>query len=353
MSRVRRSCNRLGCIVLCTTILSRLNASPRAPIFQSGETSAGRVGHYSMASAKHTGPAAIRVGPGSSVVVRNARISGFTTGISSDGGSVRTENVRFENVETPYAISGGNAHVTGTRISNDPKLKKLPAGEKVTGNASATRSSSGWRRLNAPPLPVFCGKCKSIFPSKNYVFAGTYFYSWDNEETCPACGFERAKLSEGLFDLTSEAVRILSAPNITYELVIALREALQDIRSGQKTFDNAARWLDALSVDLGSLLRKARKYGTSAVLMLTAVIGALFAGATVEIGQKQLQISREQLELQRQQFQFDKSNGQSTDQKLEEILKQMQGMQFIPSGSKKTPHHVANNRDHKKKESRP
>jgi hypothetical protein len=54
-----------------------------------------------------------------------------------------------------------------------------------------------------------------FFPSRNYNFGGLYFEAWDNEEPCPECGFERAKLSEGIFDLKKDAVRVLSAPDIT------------------------------------------------------------------------------------------------------------------------------------------
>jgi hypothetical protein len=156
--------------------------------------------------------------------LRNVHISGAHTGIKSDGPiDLITENVTFDNVRQPYDISGArSADISGTRITNDPKARRP---------SSTKKSSLGWQKINGPPLPAFCPSCKSIFPSRNYNLGGAYFNAWDNEETCPECGFENAKLAEGIFDLASEAVKVLSAPNITHAMLLALRNACAQIAS--------------------------------------------------------------------------------------------------------------------------
>lgn len=135
------------------------------------------------------------------VGVKNARLSnvsfsGLDVGIQADASSCFTaDNLRFNNVGMPFDVRG-RAGVSGTRIRDDPKLRQ-----------SSNKSFAGWRKPNGPPLPAFCPECKSVFPSTNYNFGSSYFYSRDNEEICPVCRNEHAKLSDGLFDLSQESDR--------------------------------------------------------------------------------------------------------------------------------------------------
>src|SRR5580700_4480252 len=140
----------------------------------------------------------------------NNSFTNLDVGIRAKGPvDITAENNYFHNVGTPYDIAGArSADIRGTRITNDPKFTNRN-----------TRAFAGWTKPNGPPLPAFCPSCKSIFPSKNYNFGGRFFTVWGNEETCPECGFEHAKLSEGIFDLASEAVKVLSAPDITHAML--------------------------------------------------------------------------------------------------------------------------------------
>lgn len=106
-------------------------------------------------------------------------------------------------------------------------------------NNTERRAFAGWRRPNGPPLPCFCPKCKAIFASRSYVFDGPVFSLWNNEETCPKCGNNHAKLSEGTFNLLKETAEIISAPDMTYVMFKALQGVIDDHKKGQVSPEEA------------------------------------------------------------------------------------------------------------------
>jgi hypothetical protein len=244
------------------------------------------------------------------VTIRNVSIKNAAVGIKIGPGGVTSsevsiENASFDNVQTPYDVNHrGTLRVTGSRVTNDPK------------NRESTRSkvSSGWRKVSCPPLPVFCSSCKTVFPSKNYVFGGAYFHSWNNTESCPHCGAPDAKLSEGLFDLTSEVARILSAPDITYAMMRALVETADEVSLGKVTPDEAISKFRLISPRIGELMTKARKYGPAAVVLISLAIAA--AGAYY--GMRSANMAEESLSLQRQAMNSDPAG--ASLKVLEEIL---------------------------------
>ena len=225
-------------------------------------------------------PAAIRVEGGAQIRLKDVKIEGFDTGISYDGApgsQITAENVSFDNVRLPYDIRGVEAaHIKGSRIANDPKLNHRPP--------SRPGSSVGWRRLEGPPLPVFCPSCKTIFPSQNHQFVGTYFYLWDNEEPCPECGNQHAKVSEGVFDLTKDAVRILTAPDVTYALLTALQGVLERAAAGEINPAQAAAQIEAINPSLAKWLKKATEFGERALLLALAIIGTTYAVKSYDAG---------------------------------------------------------------------
>jgi hypothetical protein len=195
-------------------------------------------------------------------IIKDVHIVNTETGIKSDGpNDLVVENVTFDNVRVPYDISGArSASIRGTRIPNDPKIGP--------SRNDGTRSSVGWRKLHAPPLPAFCPSCKSIFASRNYLFAGMYFNCWNNEETCPECYNEHATLSEGIFNLTKEIIEILRAPDITYALVQALITTAESTIKGTTNPDEAEEYLNSLSPRLGKLIHSATSFGVGGIDLL-------------------------------------------------------------------------------------
>lgn len=237
---------------------------------------------------------------------------------------ITAENNYFHNVGMPYDIVGArSADIRGTRITNDPKL--------TNRNTSAF---VGWTKPNGPPLPAFCPSCKSIFPSKNYNFGGAYFNAWNNEETCPECGFEHAKLSEGIFNLASEAVKVLSAPDITHVMLAALRKASDEVVAGKTEPENAAAELDIVSPKLGAVLRKASSLGVTAIMLLASIVGVYYENGSYEYAKTSYE---EQMRQGQAQQEIAKVANASFTAALESILEALRELHFTSKGMHQNP----------------
>ena len=220
------------------------------------------------------------------IKLENVRISSAHTGIKSDGPvDLDLKNVTFSNVQVPLDIAGAKSvNIRGSRVTDDPKpRRKIPP--------TATRNIVGWRRVNGPPLPVFCSSCKTIFPSRNYIFGGMYFNCWDNEEQCPECGDELAKLSEGVFDLTKATIQILSAPDITYAIILALRDLLNDIETGNIDPEQVVKRANALNPAIGALLTKYLRFGYGAIMLVATVVAAIYAERLMKLRKKKSRLA--------------------------------------------------------------
>lgn len=174
--------------------------------------------------------------------LKNVTISNCKTGIAVQGpANLRLENVTFDNVERPFDINGAsNVEAKGTRIRNSHTPRSMD------------KSSIGYTGRNGPPLPAHCPNCNLVFPSRNYDINSSRFYGLDNEETCPDCGFEHAKLADGIFDLTDKIAKIIEAEKLTYEMFSNVGKILETLVSGQIDEDVALTQLSAISPDISS-----------------------------------------------------------------------------------------------------
>lgn len=242
--------------------------------------------------------------------LRNVHISGAKVGIKSDGPiDLDAENVTFDNVEIPYDIAGArSASIRGSRITNDPKLRE-----------PSRNPTMGWRRVNGPPLPIFCSNCKAISPSRNYNFGGQFFNLWDNEEPCPACGFEHARLSEGIFNLARETIGVLSAPDMTYVMLQALNGIANDLVAGRIDAETAVTKIENVSPELGKVAKKgyatAGKAAAWFIGIAISAVGMFYGIKAVHLAEEQVRIAQEQLDLQKRDI--------NQDAILEEILKRL------------------------------
>ena len=213
-------------------------------------------------------------------VISDNDISGFDIGVETRGGSNnRYSGLKFNNVREPYRFTEtGPVDVRSTRISNDPMIRE----QGLQPQTEAARGL-GWRRLHGPSLPVFCGTCKAVFPSGRYPYAGAYFTSWDNEETCPVCGNEHARVSEGIFDLTGEVARIISAPDFTHAMMSRVLEIAAAANANVLSPEQAIEEAERVSPPLASALRRALSIGGATLLMLFGSLagwGSLYYDAT-------------------------------------------------------------------------
>lgn len=196
----------------------------------------------------------IRLGNSHKANLSNIRISGFDTGISADNSNFSAENISFDNVMQPWDIQGSKATVVGTRIKNDPKTR-----------VGHNKSHVGWVP-QGPAIPARCEACGAVFPSKNYGIRSSQFYGRDNEEVCPnpKCGNEHAKVDEGLFEITEDAVKLIVSLRSNPDLFIALNSISDEILRGDITAKNGLAQLGNKAPMLNELIRRADAHGFNA-----------------------------------------------------------------------------------------
>lgn len=213
------------------------------------------------------------------------------------------ERVHFDRVAQPWLFpDAGPSRIAETRIKNQPE--KPPS------------STKGWRRLG-PPLPAFCPRCKCVFPSRSYEIRNPRFLSKDNEETCRNCGFEHAKVSDGLFELTTDVLHVIDAPDFTHAMLASLVDLASSVVNEKIDAAEAVDCYTQISPTLGQIAKSALSIGASALMYISAA--AAIYGAVLQ--KEALTISQEQLKLQRE------SNA-SSDQALERTLGALSEIKF-------------------------
>lgn len=213
-------------------------------------------------------------------------ISNVKKGVTVHGGNVKFEDTVFDNVAEPWDVRDGQVSISGTRIKNDPKL------------IGKSKSQVGYRRPNGPPLPAFCPRCKSVFSSTNYNVGSPEFWGFDNEETCPNCKFEHAKVAEGLFDLSKEMLEVIRAPDFTHAMLAQAGTVTSALIKGDITSARAGKEIKRISPRLYRLLKRAYAFGMGGLAVFGAVMGYLSYLNSLE----QTEISKQSLELQHKQM---------------------------------------------------
>lgn len=206
------------------------------------------------------------------LVVENAKV-----GVSVDTHEdLVIGSAEFNNVEIPYQINRiGKARISNTTIRNDPKIREQ----------GLVKGAIGWRRPSrGAALPSHCPKCDNVFASMNYQFSGGYFNLWNNNDTCIVCGYEEARLSEGHFRLTQQAVEILRSPEITRDMVKRLAELGDDILHGRLHPDAAIAAASALHPKLGEFAGRILGLGVGAYLLYASIAGTV--SATWDLSEK-------------------------------------------------------------------
>lgn len=213
--------------------------------------------------------AAISVEGAAGVNVSNNTIVGADTGILIRGvDSFTASNNRIFGVANSFDIQARQSKLDGNDVYQGSTASVDTAPSKVT-------SQLGYGERRGPPLPALCEKCQSIFPSRQYNIRSPLFYGFGNTETCRKidCG-GRAKVVDGIFNLSGDLIEIIKAEALTYAAVAAISDIATGVLNCSLDHADAVRRIEEISPGIGA---KLRSYASSPLVLswLTIFFAAL------------------------------------------------------------------------------
>lgn len=229
-------------------------------------------------------------------------------GIEAIDTDIELSDHSFDNVAHPYRILRSKARIRSSRIRNDPKLKyKIEIFDEAGTGAKV------------PGLPVQCPKCESIFSSKNYTIESSIIDIFDAEEECCRCTYEHARVSNGLFRITSDVIEVLHGSDLTYAVVASLIDSSRASIEGRISSKELQRRFAKADPRLGLLAKFAANKGKSAICFLAFIVPIV---VTVLYGQLQLEEARLANEFARKSYEA-QSQPNQTEFLLKEVLKEI------------------------------
>ena len=210
--------------------------------------------------------------------IKDLVIEGGNTGIKGDVSNSHIENVTFRDVKQPFDVWGDNFSIAGTRISETSDFRAAQANRwasEAASGGSKYRLKARDRPLSAPAT---CPRCGAVFPSKRYTIMNARFYSSsNNQEICPRCGSDEARLAQGLLDLANDTIRLINGPIDTSRMIELLLTYRKEIIS--KGFVDPSWFLEKLEAAApgnviveNSKLHKAKEV----VTIISLVMGCLY-----------------------------------------------------------------------------
>jgi len=122
-------------------------------------------------------------------------------------------------------------------------------------------------------LPAYCPRCHSIFPFHGIeIGEGATLSLTDNETNCPVCGFGGARVNDGVYRATKNAIELLSGPDITRIMMEALKALLERLAAGEITNDTALEEAAKLSPKYAALLDAFTRLGIPSIGLLITII---------------------------------------------------------------------------------
>lgn len=107
-----------------------------------------------------------------------------------------------------------------------------------------------------PAIPAQCTnpKCRAIYPSGIWVENSRRVSLKGNRSQCPVCG-EVGIVAEGVFDVTTDTIQVLSAPTTTLDMLRRLQDILSKSKEGQLSYEDAEAAAAEISPELAALVR--------------------------------------------------------------------------------------------------
>lgn len=122
-----------------------------------------------------------------------------------------------------------------------------------------------------PEIPAQCPQCGCIFASGIEATNSRGLVLSDNKSRCPRCG-TMSPVAEGVFDATTETIRVIAGSRFTREMIDAFQGVVRDAAAGTVSQDEAIRRAEKIDPKLGRLLKQAFGFGLpGAALLLTIV----------------------------------------------------------------------------------
>lgn len=124
-------------------------------------------------------------------------------------------------------------------------------------------------------IPALCSSCGALFASRTISIGGNVenLTLSGNKETCPYCGGS-ANLADGVFDVAGNILSVVSAPNVTKQMLAAFATAVKKAYEERKPLEELAKEVEKIDPTFGEIIRKA---GTNSRFYIVALLLTLSA----------------------------------------------------------------------------
>jgi len=130
--------------------------------------------------------------------------------------------------------------------------------------------------MNGVQIPALCSSCGALFASRAFNISGNVknLTLSGNKETCPFCG-GWADIADGVFDVADNVLSIVSAPNITKQMLGAFGAAVKKAYEVKKPPEELAKEVEKIDPSFGEIIRKSgsnKKFYLVSLLLIVAAI---------------------------------------------------------------------------------
>ncbi len=130
--------------------------------------------------------------------------------------------------------------------------------------------------MSTAQIPASCPSCGALFASRAFAISGSIknLTLIGNKETCPFCG-GWANIADGVFDVAGNVLSVVSAPNITKQMLAAFSAAVTKAYEEKKPAEELAKEVEKIDPAFGDVIRRSggnkQFYLVSLVLIVAAI----------------------------------------------------------------------------------